>query len=206
MHAHEPDPDATGAPAELSPAVGDELDNLVGDPAATAGGVPRNETSDAALLGSVPPGTDGLPIQAEPRRCWPDSVLGRVLQNRQTSLHLPSIPAADRAIEHEEIPLSGLACGYPSPPGVPFQRKYVTGWKLLREAKPLEAEAALDEALRLDATVATSHATLGSVYASTGRLDDAVRELRVAKALDPQLMEARINLGLVLLAGCGKNG
>ena len=90
----------------------------------------------------------------------------------------------------------GHADGEPNPLAAAFGR---AGWKLLREAKPLEAEAALDEALRLDATVATPHATLGSVYASTGRLEDAVRELRVAKALDPQLMEARINLGLVLL-------
>ncbi len=90
----------------------------------------------------------------------------------------------------------GHADGEPNPLAAAFGH---AGWKLLREAKPQEAEAALDEALRLDALVATPHATLGSVYASTGRLEDAVRELRVAKALDPQLMEARINLGLVLL-------
>jgi tetratricopeptide (TPR) repeat protein len=90
----------------------------------------------------------------------------------------------------------GHADGEPNPLAAAFGH---AGWKLLREAKLQQAEAALDEALRLDATVATPHATLGSVYASTGRLEDAVRELRTAKALDPQLMEARINLGLVLL-------
>ena len=37
------------------------------------------------------------------------------------------------------------------------------------------------------------------VYASIGRLEDAVRELRTAKALDSRLMEARIVLGFVLL-------
>src|SRR5215510_8266762 len=90
----------------------------------------------------------------------------------------------------------GHADGEPNPLAAAFG---YAGWKLLREAKPQEAEAALDEAVRLDASVATPHATMGNVYASTGRLEDAVRELRVAKALDPQLMEARINLGLVLL-------
>jgi len=73
------------------------------------------------------------------------------------------------------------------------------GWTLLRGAKPQEAEAALDEAIRLDANLAPPHATLGRVYASTGRLEDAVRELRTAKALDSRLMEARIDLGFVLL-------
>ena len=90
----------------------------------------------------------------------------------------------------------GHADGEPNPLAAAFGR---AGWKFLREAKLQEAEAALDEALRLDVNAAAPHATLGSVYASTGRLGDAVRELRTAKALDPQLMEARVNLGLVLL-------
>src|SRR5215470_10846770 len=90
----------------------------------------------------------------------------------------------------------GHASGEPNPLAAAFAH---AGWTLLREAKPQEAEAALDEAIRLDANVALAHATLGRLYASSGRLEEAVRELRIAKALDSRLMEARIALGFVLL-------
>jgi tetratricopeptide (TPR) repeat protein len=86
--------------------------------------------------------------------------------------------------------------GEPNPLAAAFAR---AGEMLLHQAKLQEAEAALDEAIRLDANVAPPHLTLGRVYAGTGRLEDAVRELRTAKALDPGLMEARINLGFVFL-------
>ena len=90
----------------------------------------------------------------------------------------------------------GHASGEPNPLAAAFAR---AGETLLHQAKPQEAEAALHEAIRLDATVAPPHATLGGVYANTGRLEDAVRELQTAKALDSRLMEARIVLGFVLL-------
>src|SRR5215472_1349781 len=90
----------------------------------------------------------------------------------------------------------GHASGEPNPLASAFAR---AGETLLHQAKPQEAEAALHEAIRLDATVALPYATLGSVYASTGRLEEAVRELRIAKALDARLMEARIVLGFALL-------
>ena len=90
----------------------------------------------------------------------------------------------------------GHASGEPNPLAAAFAR---AGETLLHQARLQEAEAALHEAIRLDATVAPPHATLGSVYARTGRLEDAVRELRTAKALDSRLMEARIDLGFVLL-------
>ncbi len=90
----------------------------------------------------------------------------------------------------------GHASGEPNPLAAAFARG---GETLLHQAKPQEAEAALHEAIRLDATVAPPHATLGRVYASTGRLEDAVRELRTAKALDSRLIEARIVLGFALL-------
>src|SRR5499425_775657 len=90
----------------------------------------------------------------------------------------------------------GHASGEPNPLAGAFAR---AGETLLHQAKPQEAEAALHEAIRLDATVAPPHATLGRVYASTGRLEDAVRELRTAKALDSRLMEPRIFLGFALL-------
>jgi predicted Zn-dependent protease len=72
----------------------------------------------------------------------------------------------------------GHASGEPNPLAAAFAR---AGETLLHQAKPQEAEAALDEAIRLDATVAPPHATLGRVYASTGRLEDAVRELRTPR-------------------------
>src|SRR5215467_14376574 len=52
----------------------------------------------------------------------------------------------------------GHASGEPNPLAAAFAH---AGWALLREAKPQEAEAALDEAIRLDANVALAHATLG---------------------------------------------
>ena len=90
----------------------------------------------------------------------------------------------------------GHESGEPNPLAAAFAR---AGEMLLHQAKLQEAETALDEAIRLDATVAPPHVTLGRVYASTGRLEDSVPELRTAKALDPRLMEARIVLGFVLL-------
>jgi hypothetical protein len=71
----------------------------------------------------------------------------------------------------------GHANGEPNPLAAAFAH---AGWTLLREAKPQEAEAALDEAIRLDANVAF-RTRLGRVYASTGRLEDAVRELRTPR-------------------------
>src|SRR5262245_22465346 len=90
----------------------------------------------------------------------------------------------------------GHASGEPNPLAAALTR---AGRTLLQQAKPQEAEAALHEAIRLDATLAPPHATLGRVYAGTGRLEEAVRELRTAKALDSRLMEARIDLGFALL-------
>jgi len=90
----------------------------------------------------------------------------------------------------------GHESGEPNPLAAAFAR---AGETLLHQAKLREAQAALDEAIRLDANVAPPHLTLGRVYAGTGRLEDAVRELRTAKALDPRIMEARIALGFVFL-------
>src|SRR5215470_4717693 len=90
----------------------------------------------------------------------------------------------------------GHESGEPNPLAAAFAR---AGEMLLHQAKLQEAEGALDEAIRLDANVAPPHLTLGRVYAGTGRLEGAVRELRTAKALDSRLMEARIYLGFALL-------
>ena len=103
-------------------------------------------------------------------------------------------PEARRA--WSAIYAEGHASGEPNPLAAAFAH---AGWTLVRQARPQEAEAALREAIRLDASLAPPHATLGGLYARTGRLEDAVRELRIAKALDSPHTEARTDLAFALL-------
>ena len=73
------------------------------------------------------------------------------------------------------------------------------GIELARSGKTAEGEAALQEAIRIDQLVAAPHAALGALYSERGRLEDAVREFRMAKSLDFHHVGARIGLGFVLL-------
>ena len=56
------------------------------------------------------------------------------------------------------------------------------------------AEADFAEVVRLTPTVAAGHAAYGSVLLSLGKLDEALRELKTAHALDPDETSATLNL------------
>lgn len=78
----------------------------------------------------------------------------------------------------------------------------VNGWALSNTGDSLEAEAAIKRALELDPNNALAHAYYAEILVNTGNFDDiakAIEESRVAKQLDPTLLEAHRARGLVLL-------
>lgn len=77
-------------------------------------------------------------------------------------------------------------------------------WTMLRSGKIREGEGAFNDAMRLDPSFARPHTALGLLHSSRGQLEDAVRELRMAKSLDFREVGARTELGFVLLR-LGKN-
>ena len=76
------------------------------------------------------------------------------------------------------------------------------GWADLASAASIAEHAALT-AVRCDQEDAWAHTALGSVYFSTGRLDDALSELELALALNPNFLLAQGYHALALsYAGC----
>jgi len=61
-----------------------------------------------------------------------------------------------------------------------------------------EAEAQLNEALRLQPDNAGAHNNLGILFANEGRLDDAVLHFQRAVELRPDFEDARRNLSIAL--------
>jgi TolB-like protein/tetratricopeptide (TPR) repeat protein len=79
------------------------------------------------------------------------------------------------------------------------------GWADLASAASIAEHAALT-AVRCDQEDAWAHTALGSVYFSTGRLDDALSELELALALNPNFLLAQGYHALALsYAGCAED-
>jgi tetratricopeptide (TPR) repeat protein len=79
----------------------------------------------------------------------------------------------------------------------------VYGWALGFTGDSLEAEASIKRALELDPNNALAHAYYAEILVNTGNYDDldrAIEESRVAKQLDPTLLEVHRARGLVLLS------
>lgn len=72
------------------------------------------------------------------------------------------------------------------------------GTALARAGKLAEGEAALREAIKIDQLLAEPHAILGVMYARRGLLEEAVRELQLAKGLEVSHIGVRIDLGHLL--------
>jgi Flp pilus assembly protein TadD len=72
------------------------------------------------------------------------------------------------------------------------------GWSMLPAGRMSEGEAAFREAMKLDPSFAMPHIGLGLLHEARGQLEDAARELRVAKDLDFRQVHARTELGFVL--------
>lgn len=86
---------------------------------------------------------------------------------------------------NESNPLAGAIAG--------------AGFRLARSGRGEEGEALLREALVLDPNGARIHTLLGYVYLGRGRLEDPVRELKIAKGLDFREVDARTELGFALM-------
>jgi tetratricopeptide (TPR) repeat protein len=76
----------------------------------------------------------------------------------------------------------------------------VLGARYLQAARPKEAVAELDEALRLRPDDADAHSNLGTALQLLGRTGEAMRHLREATRLAPANDRAHFNLGNVLNA------
>src|SRR5262245_24980064 len=109
--------------------MGDELDDLGGDPSGPPLGAARDQAGRPSLPCPGPPRPDGLAVEAEPGRRGLDAVDVHILEYCQATLDLPAVLPADRAVDHWEIPLSGLGLSHPVrgpiPKGIlqPYGRK-----------------------------------------------------------------------------------
>ena len=69
---------------------------------------------------------------------------------------------------------------------------------MLHERRFDEAQAHLDQALKLEPDYAGAHLNLGNLFVARGRFDDAYSQYQKALSLDPKLALAHQNLGRVL--------
>jgi Tfp pilus assembly protein PilF len=74
------------------------------------------------------------------------------------------------------------------------------GQMALRQGDAPQARQRFEEAIRLDAGLATAHEGLGRALAMAGELDAAIAELETATRLDPRAAPGWNNLGLVYRA------
>lgn len=72
------------------------------------------------------------------------------------------------------------------------------GEALLRENRPLEAEAALRKAIDLGTELAAAHKNLGLAVAADGRFQEAVEHVQRALALSPEVVSFRYSLASIL--------
>lgn len=75
--------------------------------------------------------------------------------------------------------------------GPKFLLSYFQGLALARAAKPEEALAVFQQAVRLDPKNAEAHANLGKTLLTLGRANEAIPELREALRLDPGNTQAK---------------
>lgn len=89
--------------------------------------------------------------------------------------------------------------GVGHPQGARLQSLLEKAERALAEKDYRGAAAALEEFIAVEPASAYVHFQLGYTYTALDRPEDAVREYRRATELDPQMAEAHLNLGLVLL-------
>jgi tetratricopeptide (TPR) repeat protein len=85
--------------------------------------------------------------------------------------------------------------------GRTYHAKVAEGRALALQLKDAQAEAAFRDAMTLDPSGADPHLYLGTFWASTGKTDQAIPELRRAVELDPTSPDALYELGRNLPAG-----
>ena len=121
-------------------------------------------------------------LEVVPRRAEDAAVLNADFIRRSL---LAGIKDAEAGVQHE-----------PKAAGA----RNVLATRYLQVGRVAEAQAQLEEALRLDARSAEAHTNLGTVLQAQGRLAEAMPHLRRAAALRPKDDRVRFNLGNGLLA------
>ncbi len=95
----------------------------------------------------------------------------------------------------------GAATGCHHDPNVQKQKYLESGKRYAAESKYKEAAIQFSNALKVDRNFAEAHYQLGTVYLKMGSISPAYAELSRAVALQPGNLQARIDLGNLLLAG-----
>jgi len=97
--------------------------------------------------------------------------------------------------------LMGTVTGCHHDPNVQKQKYLESGKRYAAQAKYKEAAIQFSNALKVDHNFAEAHYQLGSVYLKMGSVMPAYSELSRTVALQPGNLQARIDLGNLLLAG-----
>ncbi len=95
----------------------------------------------------------------------------------------------------------GFATGCHHDPNVQKQKYLESGKRYAAESKYKEAAIQFSNALKVDHNFAEAHYQLGTAYLKMGSVMPAYGELNRAVALQPGNLQARIDLGNLLLAG-----
>lgn len=97
--------------------------------------------------------------------------------------------------------LMGAVTGCHHDPNVQKQKYLESGKRYASQAKYKEAAIQFSNALKVDRNFAEAHYQLGTVYLKMGSVMPAYAELSRTVALQPGNLQARIDLGNLLLAG-----
>lgn len=97
--------------------------------------------------------------------------------------------------------LMGAVTGCHHDPNVQKQKYLESGKRYAAQAKYKEAAIQFSNALKVDRNFAEAHYQLGTVYLKMGSVMPAFAELNRTVALQPTNLQARIDLGNLLLAG-----
>ncbi len=111
----------------------------------------------------------------------------------------PFCPTTLRAVAG--FVLMGALTGCHHDPNVQKQKYLESGKRYASEAKYKEAAIQYSNALKVDRNFAEAHYQLGTVYLKMGSVMPAYTELSRTVALQPNNLQARIDLGNLLLAG-----
>lgn len=120
-------------------------------------------------------------------------------KKRMTKILIPGARSVSSALT--SLVLMGAITGCRHDPNVQKQKYLESGKRYAADAKYKEAAIQFSNALKVDHNFAEAHYQLGTVYLKMGSVMPAYAELNRAVALQPGNLQARIDLGNLLLAG-----
>ncbi len=109
-------------------------------------------------------------------------------------------PGSARLAAATVVALLGLA-GCKHDPNVQKQKYFESGQRYEKEGKLREAAIQFSNALKVDRNYSAAHYELAKTYLQLGSMIAGYQELQRTVALDPANMQARLDLGNMLLAG-----